>query len=221
MTFVIAASVTVWFGSSEALRWCGISAMWLRYPLALAVTYGLFLVLLSLLAMRTARRLDSRRDVLRRQSLRHQWHSDEEDELKKFNDFLDDVGDGFRQSNEAGKCCTALPAFLTLMLSATVILICIYFVWLAPVIFAELIVEGSLAMWLYRPNARGTSTNWFHISLEQTGLPAFLMAACLVTVGIGFQIYAPEAETIVDVFQHAARQHEIANAPVKPIFGRR
>src|SRR5258708_6734512 len=71
MTVVITASVAVWFGSSEALRWCGFSGMWLRSPLILTVTYGLFLALLGLLAARTARRLDSRRDVLRRQSLRH------------------------------------------------------------------------------------------------------------------------------------------------------
>src|SRR5258708_32903826 len=77
MTVVIAASVAVWFGSSEALRWCGVSAMWLRYPLALAVTYGLFLALLGFLAARTARRLASHGDVLRRQSLRPPWHTDQ------------------------------------------------------------------------------------------------------------------------------------------------
>jgi hypothetical protein len=219
MTLVIAASLAIWFGSSEAMRWCGIGAMWLRYPLAFAVTYSLFLLLLGSLAVRTARRLNSRCEVLQRQSLRHQWHSNEADEQKKFDDFLDDFNEGMRQADQ-GDGGAGVPAFVVMMLSATVVLACIYFIWMAPVLFGELIVEGALARWLYRPTARGLAGNWFDVSLEQTGLAAFLMTVSLLAAGIGFQIYAPEAETIVDVFRHAARR-EIAAAQPNPIFGRR
>ncbi len=124
-----------------------------------------------------------------------------------------------RQADDCGEG-SGFPAFIIMMLSTTVILIGIYFIWMAPLIFAELIVEGALATWLYRPNARGPSANWFDVSLEQTGLPAILMTASLLAAGIGFQIYAPEAETVVDVMRHAAKR-EIVNAQVNPIFGRR
>jgi len=174
--------------------------MWLRYPLALVPAYGLFLALLGLLARRTARRLDGRREILQRFSLRRQRHFDN-DELKTFDDFLDDFNEGMRQANQ-GDGGGGFPAGIVMMLSATVVLVCIYFVCMAPIIIGELIVEGALATWLYRPSARGLAGNWFDVSLEQTGLPAFLMMVSLLAAGIGFQIYAPEAETIVDVFQH-------------------
>jgi hypothetical protein len=219
MTLVVAASAGVWCGSSVALRWCGISAMWLRYPVALVPAYALFLVLSGLLARRTARRLDARREVLRRQSRRRQWQSDETDEQRKFDDFLDDVSEGMRHADN-GDAGAGLPALIVTMLATTVVLVCIYFIWMAPVLFGELIVEGALATWLYRPSSRGLAGNWLDVSLEQTGLPAFLMAVSFLAAGIGFQVYAPEAETIVDVFHHAARQREVADAQTKPIFGR-
>jgi Flp pilus assembly protein TadB len=217
MILVVAVSIAVWLGSSVALRRCGVSAMWLRYPLALAPAYGLFLICLGLLARRTARRLDARKDILRRYSLRRQSHS-HDDDLRNVDDFLDDFNEGMRQADHGGEG-SGFPAFIIVMLSATVILVCIYFIWMAPLIFAELIVEGALATWLYRPNARGASANWFSVSLEQTGLPAILMTVSLIAAGIGFQIYAPEAETVVDVFRHAAKR-EFASVQPNPIFGR-
>src|SRR5260370_34195886 len=140
MTVVITASVAVWFGLSEGLRWCGVSAMWLRYPVALVPAYALLLIILGLLARDTGRRLDSRRELLRRHSLRHQWHSEERDELTKFNDFVDDFSEGMRQADH-GDGGAALPVALMMMLSATVVLVCTYFIWMAPIIIGELVVE--------------------------------------------------------------------------------
>ena len=199
----LALAGSVGFGCSYSL-WCwGLTAMWLRYPLALSGAYITFLALLGMLAVRAARHLDKSYEV-RRDSRRRQFHSDDS-ELPDADDFFDKLPDVSDDNGENLPEPGGVPAFLLLLMSATVVVACLYFVWMAPVLIAEIVVEGALVASLYRPHMRGANTNWFSVAVEQTGLSALLMAFCLALTGIGFQLSVPQATNVVDVWNELAR----------------
>ena len=193
--------------------------MWLRYPLALGASYLTFLFLLGMLAVRAARYLGDQCDRLRRDSSHRQYHSNDA-ELPDSSKLFDKLPDS---SDDVGRALgdpRAVPAYLMLLMSVTIVVVCIYFIWMAPVLLGEMVVEGSLAAWLYRPLLHGPQANWFSVALEQTGLAAVLLALCLMLTGIGFQLYAPQATNVVEVCREMARPAPLPSAPGRGI-GRR
>lgn len=75
-------------------------------------------------------------------------------------------------------------------------------VYLAPALFAELLVDGALSASLYR-RLRGLQTrHWLESAVRRTLLPFGITALVLSAVGYGFQSYAPEADSLGEVLQH-------------------
>jgi hypothetical protein len=199
----LAVAIGVDFGCSYWLwRW-GLAAMWVRYPLALGASYFTFLFLLGMFAARAARHLSLCNQV-RRDALRRQYHSDD-GELPDGSGLFDNMPDVSDDIGQALGDPRAIPAYLMLLMSVTIVVVCVYFIWMAPVLLAELVIEGSLAAWLYRPLLRGPQANWFSVALEQTGLAAVIVALCLTLTGIGFQLFAPRATNVVEVWREIAQ----------------
>lgn len=72
----------------------------------------------------------------------------------------------------------------------------------APVLFAELLVDGVLSASLYR-RLRGLETHhWLETALRRTALPFALTAAIVSASGWAMTLYAPEAHSIGDVISH-------------------
>ena len=182
--------------SVQLHRW-GLSAMWLRYPVAFAAAYAVFVVALGRMALAVSRRLERYRKQVRGASNRHQIRSNPDDS-RGFDELVRGLEEGMREQQADPR---ALPAYLTILLALTVALVCVYFIWMAPILLAELIAEGALIGWLYRPMWRGPRPHWLQVAIEQTGMPAVLVALSFAATGLGFQLYAPRAETAGEVWQ--------------------
>src|SRR5690349_20835783 len=72
MAGALALTGLVGAAASVQLHRCGISAMWLRYPLSFAAAYAAFVIVLGRWAIGVSRRLEPRRNEVRGASNRHQ-----------------------------------------------------------------------------------------------------------------------------------------------------
>jgi hypothetical protein len=74
-----------------------------------------------------------------------------------------------------------------------------YVVYMAPALFAELLIDSAFSYALYR-NLRSIETqHWLITALQRTALPFVLTAAFLCAVGYGLAIAAPGAHSIGEV----------------------
>lgn len=99
----------------------------------------------------------------------------------------------------------AIPLFVLFALVALV-LSSLYVVYTAPVLFAELMLDGMLAAGLYRRLKGIESSHWIETALRRTFWPFFLTALVCFLTGWAMSAYAPEAHTIGAVLQYHAGQ---------------
>lgn len=99
----------------------------------------------------------------------------------------------------------AVPIVILLLIAALAAILVFagsYIVYLAPSLFAELLVDGVLSVSLYR-RLRGLQTrHWLESALRRTFIPFAITAVFLCAVGYAFQIYAPQAHTLGEVLQY-------------------
>ena len=80
-----------------------------------------------------------------------------------------------------------------------------FMIYSAPVLFAELIVDGVLSASLYH-RLRGLETNhWLETAIRRTVWPFLLTALIVSASGWAMKVYAPEAHSIGDVVSHSKR----------------
>jgi multidrug transporter EmrE-like cation transporter len=106
IAMAIAVSAGIGWACSVVLRQCGLSIMWLRYPLALAAAYVMFVALLGMIVWRAARRLDEGRDQIRRDALRLQFRRNDS-ELPDANALFDNVSEAARGRAAGGRSASA------------------------------------------------------------------------------------------------------------------
>lgn len=110
------------------------------------------------------------------------------------------VGDAIGTVAEAEEF--AIP-LVVLVLAAAVLCSSLFMIYSAPILFAELVVDGVLSASLYR-RLRGLETrHWLETAFRRTALPFALTAAIVSGSGFGMAIYAPEAHSIGDVISHS------------------
>jgi hypothetical protein len=99
----------------------------------------------------------------------------------------------------------AIPLAVALLVAALVAVLLFatfYIVYLAPALFAELLVDGALSASLYR-RMRGLQTrHWLESALRRTALPFAVTALGLALIGYALHAYAPEAHTLGEVLRH-------------------
>lgn len=111
------------------------------------------------------------------------------------------VSDGLDLLGSADEAAIPLAA---LALIAAIIVLALYVVYSAPVLFAELLVDGVLSASLYR-RLRGLETrHWLETAVRRTALPFILAAALTSAAGWAMTLHAPHAHSIGEVFH--ARQ---------------
>lgn len=79
-----------------------------------------------------------------------------------------------------------------------------YIVYIAPVLFAEVLVDGVLAYALFRHLKSEDRRYWLTSVLRSTLAPFALTAAFVALSGLAMSWYAPEATSIGQVFKHAS-----------------
>ena len=110
------------------------------------------------------------------------------------------VGDALSTAAEAEDF--AIPLVVLILLGA-MLFSSIFMIYSAPLLFAELLVDGVLSASLYR-RLRGLETrHWLETALRRTALPFALTAAIVTASGWAMARYAPEAHSIGDVIFHS------------------
>lgn len=93
---------------------------------------------------------------------------------------------------------------LAIPLIAVVMAVCIafaslYVIYIAPVLLAEVLVDGALSYALYRHVRGADAQHWLSTAVRRTALPFMVTTAVLAAVGAGMANYAPGARSIGEV----------------------
>jgi len=198
MLLIVALTGGCGFLASALMLHHGVESIALRYPLALCVAYGAFLLLLwAWLRSRPDDYLDAP-DIPDLGS-RWRYRQSNGDAPGGFDSFDGiDLGDDF-----------AIP-LLVIAFVAIVVCASLWIVYAAPALFAELLFDGILAAGLYRRLRRGDRRHWLDTALRRTWLPFALTALALIAFGLGVQHYRPHAHSIGDLL------HPPVAAPDEP-----
>ncbi|MCB1917067.1 MAG: hypothetical protein KDG52_15290 [Rhodocyclaceae bacterium] len=105
----------------------------------------------------------------------------------------------------------AVP-FAALLLLVGMVLASFYVVWIAPVLFAELLVDGTLSYGLYRCLRRG-DRHWLRSAWRRTWLPFLLTAIFAALVGMALGEIAPGTRSLGEVVQSTWAADGSAGAP--------
>ena len=114
--------------------------------------------------------------------------------------FGDSVGEAVSGADEV--LFPLVVALLIVGVAASLFFASLYIVYLAPALFAELLVDGVLSASLYR-RMRGLQTrHWLESALRRTVVPFVVTAITLSAIGYAFHLYAPQAHTLGEVMRH-------------------
>jgi hypothetical protein len=220
--------------SSFSMLHFGMDAMAIRYPLALTVAYLVFLLLIWLWMRTKAADFLDVPDVT---GLVPQGNSSTG--LDQFasgggGDFggggasgsfdspavnlgsMDDasaksVGEAFGAVAEADEFAVPIVVIaLAIGVAIGLLWASIYFVYIAPVLFAEVLVDGALSYALFRHLRAEDRPFWLASAMRHTIIPFAVTAIFLTMSGVAMSFYAPDAKSIGQVVQHAKK-----NAAVK------
>lgn len=202
LAMFLIASLTAGSGFLAAvlLRHLGVAAMWLRYPLATAVAYGVFLLLLWI------------------------WlHNREHGDLDAGSG--DYLPDGAGSSASGADCGDAPPGagcgsdggfdlsgdvdgdilglvIVALIALAGLLLAAFSIVSIAPLLLAELVVDAALAAGLYRHvRNMDRQRHWLTTALARTLWRFGAVAVLVAAAGAAIQWLVPGADSIGDLFR--------------------
>lgn len=204
MSFIMALTgLAALFFSYLMLR-AGLDSMGLRYPLSVALAYGVFLVLLRIwiwiqtqrtvtreAALDSADALDLLDGVTHHHSIGPLLSQDSD------RSFLDGDLDGWDLGDAVFLGLAALAA-----LAGSVA--CLVVIWSAPALLAEILVDTLIMAGVYhRLKVTGRRT-WLTGALKRTWIPALSLMLCLGLAGWALQQVIPEAHSIGPVVRHLA-----------------
>lgn len=220
MLLLVTLTGTSGFVASYILLQAGFVEMWLRYLASFGVAYLVFLVLLWLW-MRT--RVEDYADLpdlsgfpSSRSANPHAAYSGKGGDFGSggANGSFDVVSDHVAASGDSGSSIGdalgaaveaedfAIP-LIVLVVSAAIVCSSLFIIYSAPILFAELLVDGVLSASLYR-RLRGLETrHWLETALRRTALPFALTAVIVSVSGWGMTLYVPGAHSIGDVISHS------------------
>ena len=213
MAVIVVLTGAAGFLASHVLRLAGMDAMLLRYPLAVLIAYGAFLLLMWVWIRW---RWDAVADGLGSapgggDSQASPWtgsggHSGGGGASASWGEAaasssasadsasLLDVADG-----EAGLPLLAILGIMALV--ATVLVASVWVVWSAPVLMAELLVDAAIAGGLYKRMQGMQAQGWWRLCLSHTIWP--LLGLLVFFAGLGWlaQQLAPDAVSLMQVLK--------------------
>jgi hypothetical protein len=80
-----------------------------------------------------------------------------------------------------------------------------YIVYIAPILLAEILVDGLLVAGLYKRVKNIEQRHWLKTALRRTALPALLVALFFTLAGWALQKAAPEAQSIGEVWREVMK----------------
>lgn len=99
----------------------------------------------------------------------------------------------------------AIP-LIAIALAIGVALASLYIVYIAPVLFAEVLVDGSLSYVLFRHLRGQDPRHWLSSTFRHTAAPFAVTAVFLFAAGAAMAVYALGAKSVGQVMAHASAQ---------------
>ena len=116
----------------------------------------------------------------------------------------DGAGSSIRESlGSVGDADELAIPILAIVFAAGMAVASLYVVYLAPTLFAELLVDGVLSYTLYRHLHKVETHFWLSTAFKRTVFPFLLTAVFLSIVGAAMAHYAPGAKTIGEVVHYS------------------
>lgn len=126
------------------------------------------------------------------------------DDISTVGDAGDAVGEAVGAAAQAEEF--AIPLVVLVFVGAMLLSI-LLMIYSAPVLFAELLVDGVLSASFYH-RLRGLETrHWLETAIRRTAWPFILTALLVSASGWGMSLYAPGAHTIGDVIFYSGLSH--------------
>lgn len=201
------------FLTSMLLLRLGVTQMVVRYPIAIATAYGTFVLLIGVwlwLQSRGADMLDVASEVLDHVNYR----SDGQITSTSGSADLAGMNSTSVSSSGGGGSGIDLPDIdldldvgdLFWVVLALVVLIAgliaiFYVVYIAPVLLAEVLVDGLLAAGLYKSVKGATGRHWMMTVLRKTAIPAVLVLIFFSIAGFCVQMIEPAATSIGEAWR--------------------
>jgi hypothetical protein len=209
--------------TSFSLLHLGVPLMWLRYPIAILLAYGVFLLLLRLwLYLQRNQDRISNVDVdlpgidfttpgasgyggsfhggggnFGGGGVSGTWGggASSPSSVSSGSSFSDAIS--FDLDLEEGWLLViAVVAFIGGIVAA------FYIVYIAPSLLAEILLDGALVAGLYRRVKRIEQRHWLRAAVRRTLVPALLAAMFFTVAGYALQRAVPEAHSIGEVWTH-------------------
>ena len=218
---VLLVALTGGFGllASFTMLQFGVDSMALRYPLALAFAYVFFLFLIWLWLRAKAEDYLNVPDItglipgpgkpsclsdLKSSGGASGTFDGSAEPLEEAGSSpLGVVGETVGSAADAGEFAIPLVA---IALSIGIAVASLYVVYIAPVLFAEVLVDGALSYVLFRHLRGQDPQHWLASAFRRTLLPFTATAVFLVAVGATMGAYAPGAKSVGQVINHASTQ---------------
>jgi hypothetical protein len=239
------------FIASYLLLHAGLRSMGLRYPLAAALGYAVFLSLVWLWLRRYRLKADVRREKDRThvdlditQLPFDELFSSEPSAPEPFGGFGGGGGfSGGGGGSDWAEAPTSFNAAATVprsgggsgvsggggwdldldegalwlipiaIIAAVVLCVVAYMLYLAPTLFAELLLDAGLAAGLYRKLLRAERQSWLMTAVRSTAIPACFVAALLALAGTIMQGVYPDAVSVGAVVRHLKEPQDGRSAP--------
>jgi len=197
--------------------------MWVRYPIAILIAYGVFLLLLRVWLWVHGRPLKVDLDPSGLDVIPPDLGSGESVHPGGGGDFGGagsggSWGESVTSPSEASSKTTPLDilgfdgdlgegCLIVVALIALIggLVASLYIVYIAPALLAEILIDGVLLVGLYRRVKQIEQRHWLQTAVRRTLLPALLCAMCFALAGYAMQKAVPEAHSIGDVWKHITR----------------
>ena len=99
----------------------------------------------------------------------------------------------------------AIP-LVAIALAIGIALASLYVIYIAPILFAEVLVDGALSYALFRHLRGQDPQHWLSSTFRRTALPFAATAVFLIAVGVAMAAYAPGARSIGQVLKFDSAQ---------------
>jgi hypothetical protein len=203
------------FLSSFSLLHLGVVGMGLRYPIAILISYGVFLLLLRLWLWANGRHLNLDLDPSNLDFLPSRQLAGESFHFGGGSDFGGAGAGGSWGDSAVSSSASAASdgidvgfdleelwlVVIALVAMGAGLIATLYIVYIAPVLLAEILVDGVLMVGLYRRIRGVERRHWLRAAVRQTLLPALIVAVCFAAGGYALQKAVPQARSIGDVWK--------------------
>jgi hypothetical protein len=206
MMLLLSAAGGAGFLASYGLLKLGLDQMALRYPLAVGTAYLVFFLLLRLwLALQqdpdfelVVDAADAGVDVM-------SFGSSPSMPVAKPSGPSLDVG---VPDLDEGIFLVVLAAVAAVILGAA-----FYVIYLAPLLLAEVLVDGVLLVGFYKRLKGPEPEHWSLCAIRRTWIPAIIVAVTFFFAGVIFQSLAPDARSIGGVWKSVSSDPSPAGSP--------